>query len=52
MKEYINKLEEIIKEHMTGARDDYIDGVMDGLLIAIKVLEDEQFQGQSKGKKN
>lgn len=39
--EIIQKLEELINLHRVPDRDDYMDGIIDGLLMAIKIIEED-----------
>ena len=49
--EIIIELENIIKEHLAGIRDDYTDGLIVGVTIAIKIIENNgvgTFWGKTK----
>lgn len=36
----IKELEIIIEQHLVPDRDDYMDGIVDGILIAINIISD------------
>lgn len=47
--EIIKKLEELINLHRVPDRDDYMDGIIDGLLMAIKIIEEDTWFGNFLG---